>query len=152
MEQEVEVQDIVCQSCGHIIRSTPNLIEQYRKEFEAGTKTCEVCVNQENGIKRVFKRLWSCSECKQVQLDKQSGLCFCKVKSQLTVVTDPHNKWTNHLDKTAQDEINMGKTQRMFRDRVQKERERTRNVVDENNILLTEIRDLMKEEKKKDAV
>jgi len=135
----IQVQDLVCSFCKHIIRAEPNVIEQYRKEFEAGTKFCEVCCDK-TGKRKFGLRTWKCGSCTQVQDDRSAHLCFCKDSSNIIkIVYDPHDKWMRDrneslLDKQRKEEINLAKTQRLYKEKLAKARQepidRQKEIVD----------------------
>jgi len=124
----IQVQDLVCEFCKHVIRAEPVVIEQYRKEFEEGSRTCPVCTDK-NGKRKFMLRLWKCGSCTQVQDDRSTHLCFCKKSGNtIKVVYDPHYKWMpkpneSILDKNMKDEIDMAKTLREVKKRIEKVRQ-----------------------------
>ena len=67
------VQNIKCNTCGHISIHEPSLIQSEVK------KLCTVCY-MGDGTFRKFRPTWSCAKCKAVELMTNQGLCFCPAK------------------------------------------------------------------------
>ncbi len=69
----VEVIDLKCNDCGHIIRAEPSVIAIRKLE------KCKLCYYP-NGEKRSIKSLVQCAACGQVNMANSSQYCFCKAK------------------------------------------------------------------------
>jgi len=131
---KLAVQDLV-HECGHIIRAEPPAIEQFRKEFESGSRTCSVCEDK-NGKKKFMLRTWKCATCNQTQEDKAEHLCFCKKNDTIKIIYDPKFAWMARpneslLDKNREDDIMLAKSQRLYKKRLEKERQKPNERADE---------------------
>jgi len=139
---KLAVQDLV-HSCGHIIRAEPDVIEQYKKEFESGSRTCSVCEDK-NGKKKFMLRTWKCATCRQTQEDKAQHLCFCKKNDTIKIIYDPKFAWMQKpneslLDKNREDEIMLAKSQRELKKRLDRERLKPNARAERIEALLTKL-------------
>ena len=105
----VEVIDLVCTNCKHIIRATADIIEKEKLE------KCKICYYP-NGLKRSLKVLWKCAGCNQVDLQSGSHLCFCTPKERKLEIHYPHMKPNPNKMK---DEIMMDKELRKLGKKIQ---------------------------------
>ena len=130
----VEVQDLVCSDCHHIIRGTKDIIEKLKNS------KCKVCYTTD-GLKRSIKQLWVCGGCGQTDLQSGSHLCFCPVKDDTVKITFPWKK--NHKSESSiiQDQIDINKAERKLKQRVENVRNKPREVQEQ---ILVELKKLNK--------
>jgi len=141
--EEYTLQRIVCQKCNHIRITTTNIIDSISKDFK-----CEVCYNEDGVLHNM--NTTKCAECNQVWRSNQAfyHIKGCKAAKEdigLKIQIDPFKRWykgnKSIEQKKIDSEIHLAKSQRIFKERAAKERQKPNERADDIVKLLTKISD-----------
>jgi len=102
-----------------------------------------------------MKILWQCATCRQVALDNQEHLCFCKParNNPILKISYPHKRNQINPEIERRDsEINLAKTQRILAEKVRRERNKPIERQQKIEALLERIADTLDNKEMKSAV
>lgn len=148
--KEYDLQKLVCAKCHHIEFGDANHIKSLANE----NYHCPVCWT--DGVHR-NNHFVVCSSCHQVWNSRQVFLhikgCEVVKPNLFKIEYDPHGKWMKDKQlekKTIDTQISVAKSEKIYKERIAKERNKPvekqiviEELLKENNKIQTEIRDIL---------
>ena len=119
LAQELQVQDLVCKQCRHIVRMEPFTIQKILAETMAqGVYKCPLCYYPK-GVHKIVRTYEQCGTCHQV-MDPKDLTCLCiwkdNQKPGIRFVIDPKNVWRKDPKTITRDrEVEEGKINSLMR-------------------------------------